>query len=117
MSKPFGALAIVAALLGIAVCWQTSGNSSGQEPAKAPPRTKWEYKIVVANGGTNPGQIEEKKLQELGDEGWDLYLVSEGQPYVRSSTTRFTAFGRPDNTATDNTIQYSRTSYYFKRAK
>ena len=118
MTSRYITAVVALALLGIGFSFPGSGRSPAQERAKDPSRVKWEYKVVAIGGGGLLGAIDEKTLLGLGEEGWELTTVSDGQPYVSSSTTRYTfGPGKPDNTSTTNTINYTRTVYYFKRPK
>jgi hypothetical protein len=81
-------------------CWISAQD-------KTPSRAKWEYKIVQSFAkeiGTStgpavvPGTISEKELNALGDQGWELFKVSDGQPILKGSN-------------------FSATVYYFKRPK
>jgi hypothetical protein len=106
------------ALVGIGLYAIGSGISLGQERDKVPARPKWEYKVLAVGGGVTRGVIDEKKLTALGEDGWELRMVSDGHPYVLStSTSKITIIGKPDSTITTNTIAYTPTVYYFKRPK
>lgn len=113
---------------------------SGQPPARAqdkpPTRGKWEYKIVRRAGTVGvapspgatglgektavaqPGVLEEGTLSALGEQGWELIKITGGQPFVstfRVITPPLAVAGATPYTV--NTIAYSDTIYYFKRAK
>jgi hypothetical protein len=70
-------------------------------------------KVVAVGGGTRRGVIDEKKLTELGEDGWELHMVSDGQPYVAFSPIAYTS-STPNSV---NTMNYTPTVYYFKRLK
>jgi hypothetical protein len=109
---------VLLALLMLGLYALGSGSSLGQERDKARARPKWQYKVVVVGGGVTRGVIAEKTLIDLGEDGWELHRVSDGQPYVASSmAAKSPVFGKPDNITTTNTINYTPTVYYFKRPK
>jgi hypothetical protein len=98
-------------LLAVMVLGFTFGPSLTPAQDKAPARGKWEYKIVkipatsggitvgnVTRIGIAPGTISEGKLTDLGEQGWDLIKVTDGQPLHKMDG-------------------YSNTVYYFKRPK
>src|SRR5882724_10580163 len=83
-------------MLGIALI-VSYGSWPSLTPAqdKAPARGKWEYKIVkiaasdgpITSGGITrmgrvPGTISEANLNALGEQGWDLFKITGGQPFV-----------------------------------
>ncbi|MBP3954005.1 DUF4177 domain-containing protein [Gemmata sp. G18] len=72
--KPSYRLFVAVALFAVgAVCWSTLGSSSAQEKEKAAPAVqKWEYKVVTLPGGGGGNEPDQKVLNALGDEGWEL---------------------------------------------
>jgi hypothetical protein len=112
------AAVVLMALLAVGLYAIGSGSSLGQERGKARARPKWEYKVLAVGGGVTRGVIDEKQLIALGEDGWELHMISDGRPYVASSnTSKNPLFGKPDNTSTTNTINYTPTVYYLKRPK
>jgi hypothetical protein len=73
-----------------------------------PPRVKWEYKSVAQD-----------KLGKLGDQGWEVFAVTGGQPYVESSavhTPELALRGVPKQTTT-NKVKFAPLVYHLKRPK
>ena len=109
---------VLMALLGIGLYAIGSGSLLGQERDKVRARPKLEYKVLAVGGGLTRGVIDEKKLIALGEDGWELHMVSDGHPYVvATSTSKITSIGKQDSTITTNTISYTPSVYYFKRPK
>jgi hypothetical protein len=110
-------LAASVAILGIALVPTVTPAQD-----KRPMRTKWEYKIVKVSmtwdgkSPAQPGVISEAALSALGEEGWELDKITGGQPFV-VSTRALPRTPESDVSPTVNTIGYSVTVYYFKRAK
>ena len=46
------------------------GNWSGK--AQTPQRKTWEYKVVVEQYGAQPATMDERHMNKLGAEGWEL---------------------------------------------
>jgi hypothetical protein len=88
-------------LLLIAGC---GGSSSPTPPPALNPPT-WEYTVLI----NESGEHFPPHLRELADEGWEVYLVTGGQPYVSSTRTA--------NGETTNTVTFTRRDYYLKRQK
>ncbi len=101
-------IALLTLLLVLAFAF---GPSLTQAQDKAPLRTKWEYKIVRVSanlgavtslGGTRsaviPGTISDKELTDLGEQGWELIKITDGQPIPKHES-------------------FTPTVYYFKRPR
>jgi hypothetical protein len=72
------------------------------------PRVKWEYKVV-----------QQDKIGELGDQGWEVVAVTGGQPYIESSQIqppRIVVAGGVKEFI-KNTVKYAPTFYHLKRRK
>jgi len=89
-------------LLFIAGC----GGSTAPAPSPVvikPPT--WEYTVLLNESGDHfPPH-----LRKLLEEGWEVHLVTGGQPYVSASRTA--------NGETTNTVAFSQRDYYLKRQK
>jgi hypothetical protein len=84
------------------------GCSGGNQPAPSPPAAKpitWEYTVMI----NESGEHFPPHLRKFVDEGWEVHLVTGGQPYVTASHT---ADGK-----TFNTVSFTRRDYYLKRQK
>jgi hypothetical protein len=64
-------------------------------------RLKWEYKKTK--------DLDEKQLNQLGEEGWELVAVEPKLPYVEVRT-RF-------KTEVTGSVTYTERLFYFKRPK
>lgn len=66
-------LALAAAILAVgATAWRFAGTASGQadRPIARPP-VKWEYRVLTPLDSTPP-HLDPKRLDQLGEEGWEL---------------------------------------------
>jgi hypothetical protein len=59
------------AAAGFALSGFTQSSLMGQAKVRGPERVKWEYKIEAFP------ELKPDKLNNLGDEGWELVAVSE----------------------------------------
>lgn len=84
------------------------GCGGSNPPAPAPVAVKataWEYTALINEFG-DPFP---PHLRKLVEDGWAVYLVTGGQPYVSASRTT--------NAETTNTVAFTRRDYYLKRPK
>ena len=94
--RGWSVLAIIM-LASVAVLGTAMSSVGAQDKGKGRSRITWEYKVVK-------GELDETKLSELGNQGWELVHLTGGQPYVSTSTAR--AFAGA--TTTTNTVNEMR---------
>ena len=82
--------------------------SVAAQDRERPPRVKWEYKTAA-----------EDKLNELGDQGWEVIAVTGGQPYIESSHVAPPALAVPGapKEITTNKVKFAPGLYHLKRPK
>ncbi len=96
-----------AIITSLALAVAIGPRSAGQDTPKPVLRPKWEYKLVEQ-------KLDEKQLNALGDEGWELVSATGGQPYIASAQHVPQGGGQ---TKANNTIEYAKPVYHFKRLK
>ncbi len=101
MRSPMWTSGLLVAVAVVGMFLVTRPPLPAQAVVKAP-KVKWEYKTASA-----------EKLDALGNEGWEVYAVTGGQPYVQTYVQTST----PQLGSTRNTIQFAPTVYHLKRQK
>ena len=79
-------------------------NQTAPPPVFKPP--VWEYTVLINESGEHFPPHLHKLVRE---DGWEVYLVVGGQPYVSASRTA--------SNETTNTVAFTRRDYYLKRQK
>jgi len=85
-------LLVVLSLAAVLFAAQWGGRAQG------PVRKSWEYKVVVAQYGALPPAIDQRELNLLGAEGWELVEVRQVD-YPQGGSRQY------------------RADYYFKRQR
>lgn len=101
MRSRLWAVGTLVSAVAVVVLFLNRPPVTAQEKQK-PARTSWEYTVINSDHA---------KVQELGEQGWEVFGVTGGQPYIES----YRVLG--GTTTTQNTVKHSPVVYHMKRQK